>query len=163
NHSKLNRKVTRTMKYLQKLAIGTFVLVFSLTAFLAAKAQPPREHPAYLHALADLRHARAHLQRPDGGELREQERKAIHDIDDAINEIKKASIDDGKDLDDHPPVDAHMDWPGRLHRALELVNKAHSDVAQEEDNAFAQGLQHRALEHIDGAHHHIEEAIHTIQ
>jgi hypothetical protein len=30
--------------------------------------------------------------------LREQEKKAIHEIDEAINEIKKASIDDGKDL-----------------------------------------------------------------
>jgi hypothetical protein len=151
------------MKNLQKLVIAVFVLVLLVPVILAAKAQPPREHPAYLHALADLRHARAHLQRPGGGELREQEKKAIHEIDDAINEIKKASIDDGKDLNDHPPVDAHLDWTGRLHRALELVNKAHNDVAQEEDNSFAQGLQTRALEHIDKAHHHIEEAIHLVR
>ncbi|MGA2607294.1 MAG: hypothetical protein ABSH01_07540 [Terriglobia bacterium] len=151
------------MKNLQKLVIAVSVLVLLAPAIFAAKAQPPREHPAYLHALADLRHARAHLQRPGGGELREQERKAIHEIDEAINEIKKASIDDGKNLNDHPPVDAQMDWPGRLHRALELVNKAHEDVAQEEDNAFAQGLKRRALEHIDRAHHHIEEAIHLVQ
>jgi hypothetical protein len=95
--------------------------------------------------------------------LREQEKKAIHEIDEAINEIKKASIDDGKDLNDHPPVDVGLDWRGRLHRALELVNKAHNDVAQEEDNAAAQGLQQHALEHIDKAHKHIEEAIHLVQ
>jgi hypothetical protein len=53
-----------------------------------------------------------------------------------------------------------MDWPGRLHRALELLDKAHRDVAQDEDNRFAEGLQRRALEHIDKAHHHVEEAIH---
>jgi hypothetical protein len=63
----------------------------------------------------------------------------------------------------HLPVDAGLDWRGRLHRSLELVNKAHNDVAQEEDNAFAQGLQQRALEHIDKAHHHIEEAIHIVE
>jgi len=129
----------------------------------AAKASPKPEHPAYLHALADLRDARAQLQRPDGGELREQEKKAIHEIDDAINEIKKASIDDGKDLNDHPPIDTMLDWRGRLHRALELVNKAHNDVAREEDNSFAQGLQQRALDHIDKAHRHIEEAIQVVQ
>ena len=38
-------------------------------AFISAKPQPPKEHPADLHALTDLRHARAHLQRSDGSEL----------------------------------------------------------------------------------------------
>src|SRR5260370_22558527 len=150
------------MKSLNKLMFSVFAVLLFLPAFLFAKAQPPREHPAYLHALTDLRHARAHLQRPGGGELREQEKKAVHEIDEAINEIKKAAIDDGKDLNDHPPVDVALDWRGRLHRALELVNKAHNDVAQEEDNAAAQGLQQHALEHIDRAHKHIEEAIHLV-
>jgi hypothetical protein len=151
------------MKSLSKLMFAVSALLLFVAATVSAAPQPPREHPAYLHALTDLRHARAHLQRPDGGELREQEKKAIHEIDEAINEIKKASIDDGKNLEDHPPVDAGLDWRGRLHRALELVNKAHNDVAQEEDNAFAQGLQARAIHHIDEAHHHIEEAIHIVE
>jgi hypothetical protein len=151
------------MKSLGKLMFSVSTIVLFVAAVVSAAPQPAREHPAYLHALTDLRHARAHLQRPDGGELRDQEKKAIHEIDEAINEIKKASIDDGKDLNDHPAVDAGLDWRGRLHRSLELVNKAHNDVAQEEDNAFAQGLQQRALEHIDKAHHHIEEAIQIVQ
>ena len=151
------------MKSLNKLMFAVFALLLFVPAFLFAKAQPSREHPAYLHALTDLRHARAHLQRADGGELREQEKKAVHEIDEAINEIKKAAIDDGKDLNDHPPVDVALDWRGRLHRALELVNKAHNDVAREEDNAAAQGLQQHALEHIDRAHKHIEEAIHLVE
>ena len=138
-------------------------LVSLFTAYSSAKPAPGPSHPAYLHALSDLRDARAHLQRPDGGELRDQEKKAVHEIDEAINEIKKASIDDGKDLNDHVPVDASLDWRGRLHKSLELVNKAHNDVAREEDNSFAQGLQQRALEHIDKAHHHIEEAIQVVQ
>jgi len=147
------------MKNLPKLVIAVSALVLFVPAIVAAKAQPPREHPAYLRALTDLRHARAHLQRPDGGELREQERKAVHEIDEAINEIKRAAIDDGKNLNDHPPVDARLDWPGRLHRAVELLNKAHNDIAREEDNRFAQGLQQRAIGHIDAARMHAEEAI----
>ena len=150
------------MKSLTKLAIAVlgavlFAPVYNLVT--AAPAPAGREHPAYLHALSDLRDARAHLERPDGGERREQERKAIEEIDSAIFEIKKAAIDDGKNINDHMPVDAHLDWPGRLHRAVELLDKAHSDVSREEDNRFAEGLQARAIEHIDRAHHHVEEAI----
>jgi len=151
------------MRNLLKLSFVLFGLLLAIPAVLSAKPAPPREHPAYLHALSDLRTARAHLQRPDGGELREQEKKAIHEIDEAIAEIKRAAIDDGKDLNDHPPVDTHVAWAGRLHRALQLLDKAHQDISQEEDNAFAQGLQARAFEHIDRAHHHVEEAIHLVE
>ena len=66
------------------------------------------QHPAYLHALTDLRHARAHLQRLDGGRLGAQERDAIRDIEACIDEIKRASIEDGKDLNSHPPVDVKL-------------------------------------------------------
>jgi tetratricopeptide (TPR) repeat protein len=151
------------MKWTYKLTIFVSALLLLAAANGTAKPLPTPDHPAYLRALADLRDARAHLQRPDGGELREQEKKAVHEIDEAINEIKRASIDDGKDLNDHPPIDVALDWRGRLHKALELVNKAHNDVAREEDNAFAQGLQQRALDHIDKAHRHIEEAIQVVQ
>jgi tetratricopeptide (TPR) repeat protein len=140
-----------------------FLLSASALAVLIVLSAPSGfaqdRHPAYLHALTDLRHARAHLERPAHGELREQEKKAIHEIDEAIGDIKRASIDDGKHLNDHPPVDARLDWSGRLHRAIELIDKAHNDISREEDNRFAQGLQVRALEHIDKAHRHAEEAL----
>jgi hypothetical protein len=151
------------MSRLYKLSLAVFALLLAIPAALSAKPSPPADHPAYLHALTDLRAARAHLQRPDGGELRDQEKKAIHEIDEAINEIKKASVDDGKDLNDHPPVDTRMPWDGRLHRALQLLDKAHQDISQEEDNRFAQGLQERAFIHIDKAHHHVEEAINLVR
>ena len=100
------------MRGILKPLLAVFALLLVVPGMLSAGPAPqPQAHPAYLHALTDLRTARAHLQRPDGGELRDQEKKAIHDIDEAINEIKKASIDDGKDLNDHPPVDSHMAWP----------------------------------------------------
>jgi hypothetical protein len=149
------------MKSLTKFVFALLAVLLFVPAYVAA-TPAGRDHPAYLHALTDLRAARAQLQRPDGGELREQEKKAIHEIDDAIGEIKKAAIEDGKDLNDHPPADAHLEWGGRLRRALELLDKAHNDIAHEEDNGFAQGLQARALEHIDKAHHHVKEAIEII-
>jgi len=151
-----------TMKSIARLTAVAFVvaLLFSLAA---SPASAQGRHPAYLHALTDLRHARAHLERHDGGELRHEEKEAIHAIDDAIAEIKKAAIDDGKDLNDHPPVDAHLDYPGRLHRAKELLEKAHRDIAEEEDNQFAQGLQQRAFDHIDRAIHKVDECIRIVE
>jgi hypothetical protein len=147
-------------------AIARFVFPALLFAFVLAlvcgNAGAQGKHPAYLHALTDLRHARAHLQRPDGGALREEEKEAIHQIDEAINEIRRASIDDGKDLDDHPPVDAGMDRTGRLHRAKELLEKSRQDISHEEDNGFAQALQQRAFGHIDRAIHEVNEAIRIV-
>ncbi len=151
------------MKTAFRFITAALVLAFVASMVTLAAPAPAREHPAYLHALSDLRQARALLQRPDGGELREQEKKAIREIDDAISEIKKAAIDDGKNLNDHPPADARMDWAGRLHRAVELLDKARRDVSEEEDNQFAQGLQQRAVQHIDKAHHHVEEAIQLVR
>ena len=146
------------MKAVARILIPALVLTLFF-ALGASSTFAQGRHPAYLHALSDLRDARAHLQRPDGGHLRHEEDDAIHEINSAIDEIKKAAIDDGKDINDHVPVDSRLDWPGRLHRALELLNKAHEDIAREEDNQFAQGLQERALGHIDKAHHHVKEAI----
>jgi hypothetical protein len=138
----------------------------ALIAFCAALcatlafADSPGRHPAYLHALTDLRHARAHLERVTPNERMDREEEhAIAEIDKAIAEIKQAAIDDGKNLNDHPPVDAHLGHAGRYHRALELLDKAHRDLSEEEDDRFAHGLRHRALEHIDGAHHIVERLI----
>lgn len=109
----------------------------------------PQAHPAYLHALTDLRAARGYLRRPAGAVVKWDENRAIREIDAAINEIRRASIDDGKNIEDHPAVDDHMVWGGRLQKSLELVESARRDVNQAEDNGFAQGLRGRALGHID--------------
>lgn len=137
------------------LVVALVALATSFTA-IDVRAQ---QHPAYLRALSDLRFARALLQRPNGGELRAEERDAIHNIDDAINEIKKASIDDHKNLGDHPPVDMHLPWAGRLRKASEVLDDARHDCEKEEDNPHTQGLQLRVIKHIEEAHHHVEEAI----
>ena len=150
-----------TMKSIARFVVPVLFLALFF-ALGSGNAAAQGRHPAYLHALSDLRAARAHLEPHDSGELRHEEKEAIHAIDDAINEIKKASIDDGKDLNDHPPVDAGLDYTGRLHRAKELLEKAHQDIAREEDNNFAQGLQQRAFGHIDKAIHEVDECIRIV-
>ncbi|MEH1770236.1 MAG: hypothetical protein V7L27_19060 [Nostoc sp.] len=118
----------------------------------SAYADLPGRHPSYLHALSDLRTARWLLEhRPGDAAVSRQEDVAIGQIDDTINDIKKASIDDGKDIHNHPKLDVPNDHPGRLHKAEEILKKVHSDVGREEDDPAARGLQHRSLWHIDAA------------
>jgi len=108
--------------------------------------------------LSDLRDARAHLDRLTSSDrLDAEEEHAIREIDAAINEIKYASIDDGKDL--HPPIDVHLGKKGRYHKALELLDRTHHDISEREDDQFAHGLRHRALEHIDAAHSIVDRLI----
>ncbi len=134
------------MKSLKRILV---LSLFALSAFIPSTslADMPGRHPHYLRALADLRDARAHLEHT----RKHNEHPAIEEIDAAIREIRKASIDDGKNLADHPPVDVRLDGPGRIHHARELLLKAKSDVDKEEDNQFAAGLQMRALKHIRAA------------
>jgi len=141
---------------------------FSLAALLivlglgfAASAQPaPDKHPAYLHALGNLRYARALIAHPDSSVLHDPEKAAMDEIEEAIAELKAAAIDDGKSLDDHPGIDSHLRWIPRLNKAADVLNKAHDDVQKEDDGG---GLQSRILEHIGKAHRHVEEAIATEQ
>src|SRR5580698_1573287 len=117
-----------------------------------ARPAAPGVHPFYLHALADLRNARANLERKGGDrQMKWDEHDAVVAIDRAIHDIREASIDDGKNLEDHPPVDAHEPRIGRLHKALAALQAARADAAREEDNAFANGLRARALHDIDEA------------
>jgi len=131
-----------------------------IAAPFAANADLPGKHPFYLHARTDLRAARWMLEhRPGDAAVSGQEDVAIVEIDKAIGEIKKAAIDDGKDIHDHPGVDLPNDRPGRLHKAAELLRKVHGDVAREEDDPVTRGLRNRAVMHIDEALHATERAI----
>ena len=99
----------------------------------------PGKHPRYKHALSDLRAARWFLNH-----------QPSDSVVSAINEIKKESIDDGKDLIDYPQVDV-QEHGSRLLKSMAILHKAHADVAQEEDTPELRGLRHAVLDHIDRA------------
>ena len=147
------KNLTRTLPFLLALLVP-----------VSAFADSPGKHPAYLHALTDLRAARwliAH--RPGDAAVSGDEDVAITRIDETISEIKRAAIDDGKDLNDHPGVDEHLDNRGRLNRANELLGKVHSDIAGEEDDPMTRGLRDRAVHHLDEAIQATRRAIHHIE
>ena len=141
---------------MRHLFIAICALLLPATMF----ADTPGKHPAYLHALTDLRHARALLDKLGADDAVDNDSMhAIQEIDAAIGEIKHAAIDDGKNLNDHPPIDAHVTRSNRFRKAIELLNKAHNDVARSEADEGARGLRDRAVYHIDEAHHAVDRAI----
>jgi hypothetical protein len=139
----------------------SLLAIFMTSGIIASPKAGAGEHPYYLHALSDLRAARWMIEhRPGDWQRTVDEIEAVKQIDAAIGEIKKAAIDDNKDIMDHPKVDEHPDHPGRLHDALDFLRKARKDISHDEDNVFAQGLQGRAYMHIDRAIDAVKRAVH---
>src|ERR1700734_745230 len=89
-HMKLQLKV-------QHLLSVCAILFFSFASIGRVNAERlSGPHPYYLHALSDLRAARWMIEhRPGNWAQTQDEIEAVHRIDAAIGEIKKASIEDG--------------------------------------------------------------------
>jgi hypothetical protein len=133
------------------------VVAFFAIPSPSIQAQAPGAHPAYLHALSDLRLMRAYLDRLTPNErVDDESARAIEEIDAAIREIKIASIDDNKPLGEHMSIDARITPSNRFRKAREAGNAAWADINREEDNEYARGLKHRALDHIEKANHIVD-------
>jgi hypothetical protein len=144
--------------------LAALALCASFAPLSANAAELPGKHPAYLHALTDLRAARWNLEhRPGDAAVSAQEDVAIVETDRAIHEARTAAMEDGKNVEDHPAEDAHLDRPGRLHHAMELLRKAKDDVAREEDNPESRNLRNRIVEHVDLAMEATKRAIHDVE
>ena len=156
------------MKFSSRLlaALVAAPFVLAVTGCVVAPPPPPPapHHPAYLHALTDLRDARWNLEhRPGDAAVSTQEDVAIVETDRAIAEAKTAAMEDGKNIANHPPEDARIDRRGRLHRAAELLRKARNDVAQGESNPQTVELRNRVIGHIDIAIQATDRAIRDVE
>jgi hypothetical protein len=121
---------------------------------VAAHAQWWSQHPAYLHAMSDLRQAYWLIAHKDPVDqmAKAEEQQAAGAIRAAYQNLKDAAILDGKNIDDQPPPDMNFgDRRGRLHRAMDLLHDAHNQVGQEEDDPAARGFRQKALARIDQA------------
>ncbi len=128
----------------------------------AGAQQVPGPHPAYLHALSDLRAARHYLNDGWAWEpVRRDDNAAIREIDAAIGEIKRAAIDDGKGVNDPFPIDRQVGPHDRFRKANELLAAAHNDLAKAEDVPESRGLRDRAIGHVDAAHRIVDNAERT--
>lgn len=139
-------------------------LVIAATALVPAgtRAQDVPARPAYFHALEHLRVARAYLHDNWAYEpVRQQDNQAIAEIDAAIHDIKAATFDDGRNIDDHPPIDMHAGWHDRFAKAEDLLKTAHDDILRAESAPEGIERRNRALRHIDAAESIVEQAWRT--
>ncbi|HEX4772964.1 MAG TPA: hypothetical protein VH351_19170 [Bryobacteraceae bacterium] len=110
-------------------------------------------HPAYLHARGDMWLALQYLQETPQTAPAQKEhlRYARDETQRAIDEVDKAIIIDGKPMNVRPPVDAHLDQQGRVHRAAELLRQARTDISGAESDPNAGQWRRAAYQHIDQA------------
>jgi hypothetical protein len=149
------------MRFFKSLATAAL----GLTAFLLlAHATPAQaQHPAYLHALSNLRQARALLETDNRPGMREERNRAMEEIDRAIDEVKAAVHEEGRSTRLTPPPATQGDPDRPLRSAKTLLDEAHGDVARGVDEAGHRGLQDRALRHIDEARRHLDRALHPLE
>jgi hypothetical protein len=147
------------MRNLNSFTAGAFAL---LTFLFVAQATPAHaQFPAYLHAISDLRSARVYLQQDTRPQFEGHRHHAIEQIDKAIDDMKKAAVDDGKNPWHTPPPQSGGNPGAPIHTALRLLDEAHNDVGRGADSPENRGLQMRSLKHIDEARealHHILDA-----
>ena len=142
------------MRIFKPLTVAASAL---LTILFLAQAMPVHaQEPAYLHALSDLRSARAYLQYDTRPAWAGHRQHAIEQIDKAINEIKVAARDDGKNTWHTPPPQSggSEGWP--IHSAVKLRREARGDVDHGHDLPENHGLRERSVEHIDKALRELE-------
>ena len=107
--------------------------------------------PHYLQAISDLRFAKALLWRRDFGNVMEDQREAIREIDEAIREAGRAAITDGRDPRYQPPVDVNWRPADRFTRAMDALNSALRNLGYEEDNQAALGWRQAAIRDLQHA------------
>jgi hypothetical protein len=147
----------RSFKNLALAASALFALLL-IAAATPAQAQGPR----YLHALSDLRQARGWLKADGRPQFNDQRRHAISEIDHAIDEVKKAARDDGKNPDFTPPPQSEGNPGAPVRSALKLLDEARNDVASGQDSPENMGLQVRALQHIDAARPWLQQIVQIV-
>ena len=116
----------------------TFILrvaaaaAFSATLVSPALADTPGAHPHYIHAISDLRHARALLWHADEPNVWVEQYDAVGDIDRAIGFARDAARDDRKDLDDSFRTDGPVDRHGHFVAARSILQDALRDLQMPE-------------------------------
>jgi hypothetical protein len=140
----------RILKSLGAAVCGLWAVV------LIATATPMHaQAPSYLQALSDLRTARDYIQSDHRPQFEEPRRHAVDEINKAIEEIKHAAWDDGKNTKYAPPSGGVTDPWMPMRAAADWLGDALKQVNSTPDQPANQGLQQRATMHIAEARHTI--------
>ena len=134
---------------------GLGAALCALTALaLIAMATPARaQAPHYLDALSDLRTARDYIKSDHRPEYDGQRHHALDEINKAIDEIKQAAWDDGKNTKWAPPASPVTDpWQPERMAANWLAEALKQLSTSEEQQSANHALQQRAIQHVAEAH-----------
>jgi hypothetical protein len=145
------------MRILKSMTVAFCALMAGV--FFAMTTPARAQEPHYLHALSDLRTARDYIEfdhRPMFGHERHH---AVDEINKAIEEIKHAAWDDGKNTQFAPPAHGVTDPWAPLHQAIHWLDEAHARVSEGVDQPENRGLRDRAILHIDQARHTLHSII----
>ncbi len=135
--------------------------IASLAPLGVMARQMPGRHPGYVHAVQDLRYARALLDRGDRGwgPVAADQQHATAEIDRAIEELRRAAMDDGRNPNERPRIDMRWEPRDRLRRASEALGDARESISREEDNPGAREMRDRAFHHIEEAQRALHHAM----
>ncbi len=136
-----------------KMICATFALAVTGGCLpgLAGAQQSPTLHPSYLRAIQALQDARHYLNDNwSYAPVKTDDAAAVREIDAAIQGIKGAAIESGKNLGDTSRIDTRLSPHDRYRKAQELLNAAHQDMA-EENVPSEREAQHQILAHVDRA------------
>jgi hypothetical protein len=147
------------MNTITRTIAATLALGAGLIAAQPAMADVPGVHPGYVHALNDLRYARALLQFPAEWNVTGHERAATSYVNRAFGDVRQAGIDDGKDVFAPMPVDANLSHRDRLARALVAIQSAHRDINGWETNGAAAGARNAADGDLNAADAQVRAAL----
>jgi hypothetical protein len=144
-----------------KLPMFKATLAATALFVLGAGAASAAEHPAYLHALTDLKRAEVVVKSRGGSHaMSVREQAAINDINGAQYAIYHIAPEEQKNVDAAIAADADPSLrAGKLHDARAFLEKAKSDCAEfESDKAFL-GERQRLLILINAAIQQVDLAI----
>ena len=124
----------------------------------APHAWRPAEHPYYLHAMSDLRMARAYLARPDYEPVASDERRAVAEIDAALDETPR-----GDRRRQEPVAGRAAGRQSARQRPLPQSDVAAGFGAPRRQprrgRSWVRDLQHRIVHHIDEAKRATQQAV----
>ena len=141
------------------LVLGIATIALLGASAPAVRADTPGAHPYYLHAIADLRAARAYLSTIDEQNVEQDKGAAIIEIDRAITMIWRAAQRDQKSVEHPTHIDARLSHHDRFTRALILLGNAHRDLSAPESNRANLAIRNVALGHVDQASRDVHQAI----
>ncbi len=139
------------MKMKMMCAAIALVMTSGCVPAMAHAQQGATVHPSYFRALDDLRAARHYLS--DNwtyAPVTADSEAAVREIDGAIQEIKTAAIEDGKNLNDTARIDTRLSPHERYRKAQEYLAAAHQQMAME-NVPSERDLEHRINVHLDRA------------